>query len=431
MNVMKKLEVIAAFDWMPTEETVGILGCDNIRGNQIYSFEFNKDWLRNHRNIILSKDLNNYSGIQYMNDADGYIFSCFGDALPDRWGRKLADLKSDMGNKNRTFLPQKLTDWDYLQAINDSTRMGGFRFINPETGNYINEDKGLSIPPLVKLNELQEAAAHIERDLDKKLPPEEKWINRLFNPGSSMGGARPKACVLSQDNNIYVAKFPSVKDEYDVGKWEYLANQLAKECGINTADAKLLKPKEGYSIFLSKRFDRNSYGQRIHMASSLTMLGLKDGAGAETGNGYLDIVDFIVSGAIQSEKQLEELFRRVAFNICIGNTDDHFRNHAFVLTKDGWILSPAYDMNPTRSVYQSLNINGSSNKSDINLLYKSHEEYLIGAEKAREIINDVVHTVKYWESMASSLKINSAEQRIIRDRLDLCQEWKYGSNMKR
>jgi serine/threonine-protein kinase HipA len=267
--------------------------------------------------------------------------------------------------------------------------------------------------------------------LDKKLPPEEKWINRLYNPGSSMGGARPKACVLSQDNNVYVAKFPSVKDEYDVGKWEYLANLLAKDCGINTADAKLLRSKDGYSIFLSKRFDRNSYGQRIHMASSLTLLGLKDGAGANTGNGYLDIVDFIVSEGIQSEKQLEELFRRVAFNICIGNTDDHFRNHAFVLTKNGWELSPAYDMNPTRSMYQSLNINGNSNQSDINLLYKSHEEYLIGAEKAREIINDVVKTVKYWESLATTLKINSAEQRIIRDRLDLCQECEYGFSMKR
>ena len=167
------------------------------------------------------------------------------------------------------------------------------------------------------------------------------------------------------------------------------------------------------------------------MASSLTLLGLRDGCGAETGNGYIDIVDFIVSNGVESEKQLEELYRRVAFNICIGNTDDHFRNHAFLLSKNGWSLSPAYDMNPTRNVYHSLNINNSSNQSDINLLYKSHEEYLLSEVKARGIINDVVKTLKYWESLASGLKINRAEMAIIRDRFEICQQWKFGHGRHR
>ena len=428
---MKKLEVIAAFDWLQKEKPIGLLECDNVRGNQVYSFEFYKDWLRNHKDIMLSKDLNNFLGKQYQYGNENGIFRCFADSLPDRWGRKLADLKADITNENRTYLPKKLTDWEYLQAINDATRMGGFRFRIPGSGKYLNSEDNLDIPPMLQLNELMEAAQHIEQNLDKKLPPEERWISRLFNPGSSMGGARPKACVCDASGNIYVAKFPSIKDEYDIGKWEYLASLLAKDCGINTANTKLVKTNQGYSIFLSQRFDRSVENKRIHMASSLTLLGLRDGCGADTGNGYIDIVDFIVSNGIESEKQLEELYRRVAFNICIGNTDDHFRNHAFLLSKNGWNLSPAYDMNPTRNVYQSLNINNNSNKSDINLLYKSHEEYLLSEVKAREIINDVVKTLKYWESLASTLKINRAEMTIIRDRFEMCQQWKFGQNMQR
>lgn len=427
---MNKLEVIAAFDWLQKEETIGILGCEYIRGNQIYSFEFDKNWIKKYNGIPLSKDLSNFLGKQYLYNEKG-LFRCFADALPDRWGRKLADLKADIVNHNRTFLPNKLTDWEYLQAIGDESRMGAFRFKIPGKDKYLNAEEKFNIPPILELGELMDAAQHIERDLDKKLPPEERWINRLFNPGSSMGGARPKACIKDKGGNIYMAKFPSIKDEYDIARWEHFAVQLAKDCGINAVESNLVNNKNYHSIFISKRFDRTGDRRRVHMASALTLLGLRDGDGESTGNGYIDIVDFIIANGGHTDEQIEELYRRVAFNICIGNTDDHFRNHAFLLTKNGWELSPAYDMNPTKRLHHSLNINRNSNESDINLLYKSHEDYLLGEEKAREIINDVVKTVKYWESMASSLKINKKEINIIRERMELCQQWKYSNGQKR
>lgn len=164
-----------------------------------------------------------------------------------------------------------------------------------------------------------------------------------------MGGARPKANVIDTDKTLYVAKFPSRKDDYDVGLWEHFSHLLATKAGINAAKTKVLATGEKYHTLLSQRFDRTNDSKRIHFASAMTLLGLSDGDNATTGHGYLDIVDFIIQSCTDVERNLQELYRRVAFNICIGNTDDHFRNHGFLLTAKGWTLSPAYDMNPTLS----------------------------------------------------------------------------------
>ena len=183
---------------------------------------------------------------------------------------------------------------------------------------------------------------------------------------------------MQSDGQLYIAKFPSINDNINVSRWEHFAHLMAKECGINVAETKVIKAGNGQDILLSKRFDRNDQGQRVHMASSLTLLGLTDGDGERTRKGYLDIVDFIISGGGNHvEENLQELYRRVAFNICIGNTDDHFRNHAFLLNKDGWALSPAYDMNPTNSMYQALLVDDHSNESSLDRLYKAHELYML------------------------------------------------------
>ena len=225
-----------------------------------------------------------------------------------------------------------------------------------------------------------------------------------------MGGARPKANVIDTDKTLYVAKFPSRKDDYDAGLWEHFSHLLATKAGINAATTKVLTTGEKYHTLLSKRFDRTQEGKRIHFASAMTLLGLEDGDNATTGHGYLDIVDFILQNCTDVERNLQELYRRVAFNICIGNSDDHFRNHGFLLTAKGWTLSPAYDMNPTLNEYQSLLINSHSNKSDLNELLNSCEEYMIQKNIAQQIIGEVLVAVKDWKILATRLRIERNEQ---------------------
>ena len=226
----------------------------------------------------------------------------------------------------------------------------------------------------------------------------------------ALGGARPKASVIDENRILYIAKFPSRKDDYDVGLWEHFSHLLAKKAGVNAAETRVISTSDKYHTLLSQRFDRREDGKRIHFASAMTLLGLNDGDNANTGNGYLDMVDFILQNCTNVEDNLKELYRRVAFNICIGNTDDHFRNHGFLLTAKGWTLSPAYDMNPTLNEYQSLLINSHSNKSDLNELLNSCEEYMIQKNIAQQIIGEVLVAVKDWKILATRLRIERNEQ---------------------
>ena len=191
--------------------------------------------------------------------------------------------------------------------------------------------------------------------------------------------------------------------------WEHHSHLLAKEAGVNAAVTRVINSGEKYHALLSKRFDRTEEGRRIHFASAMTLLGLTDGCDAQSGTGYLDIVDFILQSCCDVNDNLCQLYRRVAFNIAIGNTDDHFRNHGFLLTPSGWTLSPAYDMNPTLCEYQSLLINSSTNESNLQILYDSCEEYMISKAEARTIIDEVVKGVNKWQRIAVGLGISKRE----------------------
>ena len=353
----------------------------------------------------------------------------FSDALPDRWGRRLIDLRTSLETEGKAS--HTLSDWNYLKGVEDELRMGGFRFQEPDSGAFISSTPSYSVPPVIQIDELLQAAKEIEKSEYKHLKPEKKWIQRLFQPGSSMGGARPKACVQS-GGHLYLAKFPSINDDVNVSRWEHFAHLMAKECGINVAETKVIKAGTGQDILLSKRFDRTEEKKRIHMASSLTVLGLTDGDGQRTGKGYLDIVDFIISGGGNHiETNLEELYKRVAFNICIGNTDDHFRNHSFLLGKEGWELSPAYDINPTNSMFQALLIDANSNDSSLNSLYNAHEFYMLDETTARGIIKDVTRNMKYWENMAEDLGLPRREITHFTNRFEQGMEFQYGSELCR
>jgi len=424
---MEKLYVIASFDWMDKEEKVGTLGHEYLRGSDVFSFEFDKNWLKTFPKIDFGQDLRPYTGVQYSRD--NHIFGCFSDALPDRWGRRLIDLRTSLETEGKAS--HTLSDWNYLKGVEDELRMGGFRFQEPDSGAFISSTLSYSVPPVIQIDELLQAAKEIEKSEYKHLKPEKKWVQRLFQPGSSMGGARPKACVQS-GGYLYLAKFPSINDDVNVSRWEHFAHLMAKECGINVAETKVIKAGTGQDILLSKRFDRTEEKKRIHMASSLTVLGLTDGDGQRTGKGYLDIVDFIISGGGNHiETNLEELYKRVAFNICIGNTDDHFRNHSFLLGKEGWELSPAYDINPTKSMFQALLIDANSNDSSLNSLYNAHEFYMLDETTARSIIKDVTRNMKNWENMAEDLGLPRREITHFTNRFEQGMEFQYGSELCR
>ena len=296
--------------------------------------------------------------------------------------------------------------------------MGGFRFKEEKDGDFINVDESLKIPPLADVRDLIAASMEIERNEEENLLPAKKWINQLVIPGSSLGGARPKACVIDKNNTLYAAKFPSRKDDYDAGLWEHFAHLLALKAGIHAALTKVLSVGEKYHTLLSRRFDRTPEGRRIHFASAMTLLGLSDGNNATTGNGYPDIVDFILQNCTHVEANLQELYRRVAFNVCIGNSDDHLRNHGFLLTAKGWTLSPAYDMNPTLNEFQSLLITPTSNKADLRILLDACVDYMLGQEVAEDIIREVAHAVKDWRSLAIRLGISKREMDVFASVLD-------------
>lgn len=415
---MERLLVFADFDWLDKPELVGELCYEKLRGSDSYAFQYDEHWLMGHAEVKLSEDINNYPGMQYTQPGQD-VFGCFSDALPDRWGRTMLKRREQILASEEKRAVRSLSSFDYLMGIDDFSRMGGFRFKKELEGEFINVSASLKIPPLTELKDLLHASREIEKSEEANVLPEKKWIAQLIQPGSSLGGARPKASVLDEKGNLCIAKFPSRKDDYDAGLWEHFSHLLAQKAGIEVAQTKVLGGLGKYHTFLSRRFDRKDEAKRVHFASSMSLLGLKDGDNAQGGYGYLDMVDFILQGCCDVEQNLQELYRRVAFNMCIGNSDDHFRNHGFLLTQKGWTLSPAYDMNPTLNEYQSLLVNESSNKADISVLLDSCESYLIKKEIAANIIQEVQTAVSGWESLAVQLQIPVREMILFKDRFKL------------
>ena len=266
---MKKLYVYADFNWLKEIELIGELGYESLRGSDSYSFTFNDEWLKKYGDLFLSDDLNNYPGQQYTQPGKD-IFGCFSDALPDRWGRTLLLRCEQISAAEENRPVQRLSSFDFLTGIDDFSRMGGFRFKEDKNGEFINVSESLKIPPLTDLRELITASTEIEKSEEENILPERKWIAQLVKPGSSLGGARPKASVVDTDKTLYIAKFPSRKDDYDAGLWEHFSHQLAMKAGINAATTKVLSNGEKYHTLLSRRFDRTQEGKRIHFASAMT-----------------------------------------------------------------------------------------------------------------------------------------------------------------
>ena len=339
---MKRITVYADFDFLSAPQEIGILGYEHVRGKDHFVFEYSREWLKQYGGILLSGDLMNVPSLQHLRGNDN-VFGFVKDSFPDRWGRLLLDRRERLTAQSEGRPTRMLTNYDYLIGIEDFTRMGGIRYKEEDNDGFINASEKYLVPPIESLRALCDACHEIELAEERNELPEQRWLDQLIDPGTSLGGARPKANVVDTDGTLYVAKFPSKKDLENTELIEHFSHQLAAKTGIHVAKTRTIRISKDRDLLLSERFDRTKEGRRIHFASAMSLLGLDDGAGSSTGNGYLDIVDFILHGCTDVRQNLRELYRRVAFNVMFGNTDDHFRNHGFVLTPKGWTLSPAYD----------------------------------------------------------------------------------------
>lgn len=401
---MKRITVYADFDFLTTPQEIGTLGYEHVRGKDHFVFEYSRQWLKKYGGILLSGDLMNVPSLQHPRSNDN-VFGFVKDSFPDRWGRLLLDRRERLTAQSEGRPTRMLTNYDYLIGIEDFTRMGGIRYKEEGCDNFINTSAKYLVPPIESLRALCDACHEIELAEERNELPEQRWLDQLIDPGTSLGGARPKANVVDIDGTLYVTKFPSKKDLENTELLEHFSHQLAAKAGINVAKTRTIRISKDRDLLLSERFDRTKDGRRIHFASAMSLLGLDDGAGSSTGNGYLDIVDFILHGCTDVRQNLRELYRRVAFNIMFGNTDDHFRNHGFLLTPKGWTLSPAYDINPGTKSYQCLLIDSYSEKSDINSLLSASENYMLERGEATEIIEEVNTVIKDWRKIASELQI--------------------------
>ena len=378
--------------------SVGKLFVNFEKGTERFSFAFDEAFLSSeYSTLFFDAYLYQFQCRQYL-PSDKALFGVFSDAAPDRWGRLLMKRREAIVARNEDRKPRKLTESDYLLGVYDESRMGALRFSLAQDGPFLSDEKDYATPPFEYLRKLEEASREFEKDENLL---EDKWVRQLIGPGSSLGGARPKATVKDVDGSLWMAKFPSKNDDYDVGAWEQVAHDLAMRCGLNVPEAKLMRFSKLGSTFLVKRFDRNGK-QRIPFMSAMTALGKKDGASAADGTSYLDIVSFIRANGAEPKADLEELWRRIVFNMAVSNTDDHLRNHGFIMTPNGWRLSPLYDVNPfPDSDYLALNIDDEDNSISIDLAISSAKYFgitdLEAERKAKEILSVVGDN---WEKAA-------------------------------
>jgi len=402
-------------------QLLGTLFVDHIRGKESYSFEYETDWIKKSKYAIsLDPDLQIFSGRQYpLGDKD--IFGIFEDSSPDRWGRVLMTRRERIIADQEARKPRKLLKSDFLLGVYDETRMGAIRFKTDKDGPFLSDDDKTPTPPWTSLRTLEEAARQFEND---ESGLEQQWVKQLIKPGSSLGGARPKATVRDTEGNLWIAKFPSKHDEFNVGAWEKVVHDLAKICGLNVPESKLTSFSKYGSTFLVKRFDRDG-DRRIHFASAMTMLGKQDGSSAADGTSYLDIVSFIKSNGAQPKKDLVELWKRIVFSMAVSNTDDHLRNHGFILTKNGWCLSPMYDVNPIPEGYElSLCVNEDDPTISIELAVDTASYFDISKKDAETMAKEIVLTVRNnWEKTAEKCGFSRAAMERMRPAFDECYNY--------
>jgi serine/threonine-protein kinase HipA len=385
-----------------TSILVGSLWSRSRKGQESASFEYQKTWLENPKRFSLEPALMLGPG-PYHTDEGKALFGAIGDSAPDRWGRALMRRaeRRQAGLERRAS--RTLKEIDYLLMVDDEARQGALRFAKSDGGSFVREGGQARIPPLIELPRLLAAAEHFDEEQET-----EEEIRLLLAPGSSLGGARPKASVRSADGQLLIAKFPHKADETSAVLWEALALKLATKGGIRAASWKLEQVSRKPTLLLS-RFDREGK-RRLPFLSAMSMLGARD---RET-HSYLELVDALRQHGAQVERDLEQLWRRIVFYVLISNTDDHLRNLGFLYSGDaGWILSPAYDLNPVSVEVKprvlTTNIDLDDGTASIDLVLSVAEYFGLSSRRARTVVAEVAKAVGPWRREAAGLGIARTE----------------------
>jgi serine/threonine-protein kinase HipA len=408
----ESVAVFADLDYLERPARMGSLRHQANRSAGIFSFEYDPEWLLKPEAFTFDPDLALVRGPQYPSP-DRPNFGIFLDSSPDRWGRVLMQRRENMCARREKRKARSLTEWDFLLGVHDETRMGALRFQDPASGRFIDSDDAYAAPPIASLRELQAASLQFEAHADEEDHPNyQKWLTQLFAPGTSLGGARPKASVRDDEGFLCLAKFPSRQDRRDVGAWELVAYRLAAKAGIRIPHARPLRvPESAYTTMLARRFDRTSQGRRLAFVSGMTLTQRKDG---EPGASYLELVDLLQSQGSNTQADCAELFRRVVFSILIHNTDDPLRNHGFFIGQQGISLSPAYDINPSAERNElSLAINEVDTVCDVAIAREAHASYGLSKIEAGKIVKKATAAVASWRREATRLGIPKAEQELM------------------
>ena len=396
---------------------LGTLFVENVRGREAYSFAYDANWLKTSSfSLYLDPDLQLYAGRQYPT-GEKDVFGLFADSSPDRWGRLLMTRRERILAEQEGRKPRKLLGSDFLLGVYDETRMGAIRFKLDKDGPFLSDDSETPTPPWTSLRTLEEASRQFEND---ESGLESKWINQLIKPCSSLGGARPKATVLDPKGNLWIAKFPSKHDDVNVGAWEKATHELASLCGLDVPESMLVNFSRYGSTFLVRRFDRNG-SSRVHFASAMTKLGKTDGASAADGSSYLELVSFIKSNGAAPKRDLVELWKRIVFSMAVSNTDDHMRNHGFLLQRDGWHLSPLYDVNPVpEGDTLSLCVNEDDATISLDLALEIAPYCGLKAKYAAATADEILKIVREnWNRLATECGLSRSAQEYMRPAFSL------------
>lgn len=408
------IAVYADWDGLREPLRLGSLHAERGAGREIFDFEFDRAALAHPAVATLHLDhrLGLFEGRQYP-PAGHETFGVFADASPDRWGRSLMQRRLAREQRAGTVgNAVKLRESDYLLGVHDAFRAGALRFKLEDTGEFLDNRHGAAAPPFVRLRELEAASIGLEGDEDNTAVEGEGWLRMLIAPGGSLGGARPKASVVDVNNRLWIAKFPSLRDDHDVGAWELVLHTLARGCAISVAEGIARCFANRHHTFLAQRFDRTAENRRLHFASAMTLTGRKDGDDASTGVSYLELARVLVEHGARTGADLREMWSRIVFNLLVSNTDDHLRNHGFILVPGkGWRLSEAFDMNPVpESSGLRLNISEVDNAMDLELARSVANYFRVPAKLASEIIARSRAVVKQWPMIAGELRIPIKEQ---------------------
>lgn len=407
MSEQRCIDVCAS--WAGLEDAprlVGQLTASLVRGKEIFAFEYAQSWLTSPQGrSSLDPGLLSFTGPQYPRKGREN-FGLFLDSSPDRWGRLLMKRREALLARRGNREERRLTESDFLLGVHDSHRMGALRF--RVDGRFMDDRSELASPPWTSLRELEQASRNILRDNAENDPAYGRWLRMLIAPGGSLGGARPKASVVDENGRLWIAKFPSGQDDHDIGAWEQVVHTLASAAGVDVPSAEVRtfgqSGSTGHHTYLSQRFDRSDAGERIHFASAMTLLDRIDGADADSGASYVNLADVLIQLGAQTRKDLEKLWRRIVFSVCVSNTDDHLRNHGFLFGPEGWTLSPAYDMNPNPDGEGlKLNISESDNAQDLDLVRDVAGVFRLKPTRAEEIIDEVRRSVRQWRNVAQNM----------------------------